>query len=94
MLHKDIHTEADGSYVVNGNINVRTLNRRLGWSLPTTGPRTLNGLILEYLETIPDVGTSLKLGDYAFEILQTADNAVRAVRIRLQSGASSSERPS
>jgi Mg2+/Co2+ transporter CorB len=92
MLHKDIHTEADGSYVVNGNINVRTLNRRLGWSLPTTGPRTLNGLILEYLETIPDVGTSLKLGDYACEILQTADNAVRAVRIRLQPGAATSER--
>jgi Mg2+/Co2+ transporter CorB len=82
MLHKDIHTEADGSYVVNGGINVRTLNRRLGWSLPTTGPRTLNGLILEYLETIPDVGVSLKLGEHSLEILQTADNAVRAVRIR------------
>jgi len=84
MLHKDIHSEPDGSYVVNGAINVRTLNRRLGWSLPTTGPRTLNGLILEYLETIPDIGVSLKLGDYSLEILQTADNTVKAVRIRAQ----------
>jgi Mg2+/Co2+ transporter CorB len=85
MLHKDIHAESDGSYMINGSINVRTLNRRLGWSLPTTGPRTLNGLILEYLETIPDVGTSLRLGDHSVEILQTADNAVRAVRIRTPS---------
>jgi Mg2+/Co2+ transporter CorB len=66
----------------------------LGWSLPTTGPRTLNGLILEYLETIPDVGTSLKLGNYALEILQTADNTVRAVRIRLQTSTNVSERAS
>ncbi len=82
MLHKDIHSEADGSYVVNGGINVRTLNRRLGWSLPTTGPRTLNGLIVEYLETIPDTGVSLKLGEYAVDILQIADNTVRTVRMR------------
>lgn len=82
MLHKDIHAEADGSFVVNGGINVRTLNRRLGWDLPTNGPRTLNGLILEYLETIPELGTSFKLGNYALEILQTADNIVRTVRMR------------
>ncbi|HTE42506.1 MAG TPA: transporter associated domain-containing protein, partial [Steroidobacteraceae bacterium] len=82
MLHKDIHSEPDGSYVVNGGINVRTLNRRLGWSLPTTGPRTLNGLIVEYLETIPDTGVSLKLGDYAVDILQIADNTVKTVRMR------------
>lgn len=97
MLHKDIHTELDGSYVVNGSINVRTLNRRLGWSLPTTGPRTLNGLILEYLETIPDVGVSLQLGEHSLEILQTADNAVRAVRIRaptIKTSSKTSERAS
>ena len=55
-LHKDIHRDADGSYVVNGAINVRVLNRTMGWKLPTDGPRTLNGLILEYLETIPEPG--------------------------------------
>jgi len=82
MLHKDIHAETGGSYVINGGINVRTLNRRLGWDLPTTGPRTLNGVILEYLETIPELGTSFKLGTYSLEILQTADNIVRTVRMR------------
>ena len=76
-LHKDIHRETDGSYVVNGAINVRVLNRTLGWNLPTDGPRTLNGLILEYLENIPEPGTSLKLGDLSIEILQAADNAVK-----------------
>ncbi|MBC7983234.1 MAG: HlyC/CorC family transporter [Candidatus Obscuribacterales bacterium] len=91
MLHKDIHREPDGNYLVNGSVNVRTLNRRLGWNLPTTGPRTLNGLILEYLETIPDVGTSLLLGNYAVEILQIADNAVKTARMHAQPGALSSE---
>jgi Mg2+/Co2+ transporter CorB len=81
-LHKDIHREANGSYVVSGTINVRVLNRTLGWSLPTDGPRTLNGLILEYLENIPEPGTSLRLADLSIEILQTADNAVKTVRIR------------
>jgi Mg2+/Co2+ transporter CorB len=81
-LHRDIHSEADGSYVVNGAINVRVLNRTLGWHLPVAGPRTLNGVILEYLETIPEPGTSLKLGNLSVEILQTADNAVKTARIK------------
>jgi len=81
-LHKDIHRDANGSFVVSGAINVRVLNRALGWSLPTSGPRTLNGLILEYLENIPEPGTSLKLGELSVEILQTSDNAVKTVRIR------------
>ncbi len=81
-LHKDVHREADGSYVVNGAVNVRVLNRTLGWNLPTDGPRTLNGLILEYLETIPQPGTSLKLGNLSVDILQTADNSVKTARVR------------
>ncbi|HEY6643401.1 HlyC/CorC family transporter [Povalibacter sp.] len=81
-LHRDIHRDADGSYVVNGAINVRVLNRTLGWSLPAAGPRTLNGLILEYLENIPHPGTSLTIGGLTIEILQTIDNAVKTARIR------------
>jgi Mg2+/Co2+ transporter CorB len=81
-LHKDIHREPDGGYVVNGTINVRVLNRTLGWSLPTAGPRTLNGLIVEYLETLPQAGTMLRLGDLTIEILQTVDNSVKTARIR------------
>ena len=81
-LHRDIHRDADGSYVVSGTINVRVLNRTLGWTLPTDGPRTLNGLVLEYLENIPEPGTSLKLGDISVEILQAVDNAVKTARLR------------
>jgi Mg2+/Co2+ transporter CorB len=81
-LNKDIHREADGAYVINGAISVRVLNRALGWLLPTDGPRTLNGIILEYLETIPEPGTSLRLGNLSVEILQTADNAVKTARLK------------
>jgi Mg2+/Co2+ transporter CorB len=81
-LHQDIHRETDGSFVINGAISIRVLNRTLGWDLPTDGPRTLNGLILEYLETIPQPGTGLKLGNLSVEILQTADNTVKTARVR------------
>ena len=67
--------------MVAGGTTLRALNRALGWSLPTAGPKTLNGLILEYLETIPAPGTALKLHGHAIEVLQIADNAVRTVRI-------------
>jgi Mg2+/Co2+ transporter CorB len=52
------------------------------WILPTDGPKTLNGLILEYLESIPEPGTSLLLEGYPMEIIQTQGNAVKTVRIR------------
>jgi Mg2+/Co2+ transporter CorB len=52
------------------------------WNLPTHGPKTLNGLIVEYLETIPEPGTTLKLADYMLEVVQTGDNAIKTVRIR------------
>ena len=61
---------------------MRALNRSMRWSLPTDGPKTLNGLIVEFLETIPDVGTMLKIAGYTIEVLQTADNTIRTVRIR------------
>jgi Mg2+/Co2+ transporter CorB len=81
-LHKDVHKEKGGSFVVNASASVRTLNRKMGWTLPTTGPRTLNGLIIEYLETIPEAGTSLRLNEYAIDILQTSENAVKTVRLK------------
>jgi Mg2+/Co2+ transporter CorB len=54
----------------------------MAWRLPTDGPKTLNGLIVERLETIPEAGATLRLAGYGLEIVQTADNAVRAVRVR------------
>ncbi|MBS0375449.1 MAG: HlyC/CorC family transporter [Proteobacteria bacterium] len=80
-LRRDIRAEEDGSYVVPGATTVRALNRALGWQLPTGGPKTLNGLIIEYLETIPEPGTALKLAGHPVEVLQIADNAVRTVRL-------------
>jgi len=80
--HKYVHTEKPGVYIVNAAATIRGLNRALQWHLPTTGPKTLNGLLLEQLETIPEAGTTLRVGDYVFEVLQTADNAVRTVRVR------------
>jgi Mg2+/Co2+ transporter CorB len=82
ILHKDVHRERSDSFVVNASASVRTLNRKMGWSLPTTGPRTLNGLIVEQLETIPTPGQRLRIGDYSFEILQVTDNAVKTVRMQ------------
>jgi Mg2+/Co2+ transporter CorB len=60
---------------------VRQLNRALGWSLPTDGPKTVSGLVVEYLETIPEPGTSLKLHGHPLEVLQIADNTVRTLRM-------------
>lgn len=77
----EIHRAEDGSLLIDGSISVRDLNRALRWDLPTDGPKTLNGLILDYLETIPEPGTSLKLHDRPLEILQTADNGVKTVKI-------------
>src|ERR1700726_1118098 len=82
MMHKDVHAEADGSFVVNASSTIRALNRSMRWNLPTDGPKTLNGLIVEFLETIPEPGTTLKLADYMLEVLQTGDNAIKTVRIR------------
>lgn len=78
---RDIHIQEDGSYLVDGSITIRELNKALEWELPTEGPKTLNGLILEYLEHIPDPGTSLLIADYPIEIVQTSGNAVKTVHI-------------
>ena len=82
VTHKDVNRDAAGNWLVNASATIRALNRSLGWQLPELGPRTLNGLLLEKLETIPAPGTALRIGDYEFEVLQIADNAIRTVRVR------------
>jgi len=77
----EVHRTEDGSLLIDGSISIRDLNRTLRWELPTDGPKTLNGIILEYLETIPEPGTSLKLHGHPLEIIQTADNGVKTVKI-------------
>jgi Mg2+/Co2+ transporter CorB len=78
----EIHRGEDGSLTIDCGIGVRELNRALRWDLPTRGPKTLNGLILEYLETIPEPGTSLRLHGHPMEIIQTTENTVKTVRIQ------------
>ena len=83
VAHRDAHREPSGNWLVNASATVRALNRSLGWQLPVVGPRTLNGLLLEKLETIPEPGTALRIGRYEMEILQIADNTIRTVRVRV-----------
>lgn len=79
---EDIHPQDDGSYLVRGTVALRDLNRRLNWELPIEESRTLNGLITEYLEDIPEPGTSLMLNGYLVEILRTRGAAVDIARIK------------
>ncbi|WP_297846532.1 CNNM domain-containing protein [Pseudomonas sp.] len=74
-----IHPQADGRLVIEGAASIRELNKILGWHLPSDGPKTLNGLITEALETIPDSSVCLKIGPYRLEILETEDNRVTRV---------------
>ncbi|MFP3538206.1 transporter associated domain-containing protein [Pseudomonas sp. SIMBA_021] len=76
-----IHPQADGRYVVEGAASIRELNKSLGWHLPSDGPKTLNGLVTEALETIPDSAVCLKIGRYRLEILETEENRVSRVLI-------------
>lgn len=73
--------ETDGSWLVDGSSSLRDLNKKLGLQLPLEGPRTLNGLVLEHFEDIPEPNTSFKIGTHTFEILQTQDRVVKSVRI-------------
>jgi len=75
-----VRIQNDGSYLVDANITIRELNRVTQWSLPTEGPKTLNGLIIEFMETIPETGTSIKLHGYPLEIIRRDENSVKLVK--------------
>ncbi|MGB3727169.1 MAG: CNNM domain-containing protein [Glaciecola sp.] len=78
---KEAIEQQDGSYLVDGSANIRELNKELSWSFPTDGPKTLNGLILEYLEDLPDANISLRLSGYPIEVVDISDNMIKTVRI-------------
>ncbi|AQZ93392.1 HlyC/CorC family transporter [Halopseudomonas phragmitis] len=78
---QDIHPQSDGSYVIDAASSIRDINRHLQWKLPADGPKTLNGLITEQLESIPETSVCLSIGPYRMEILQTKDNMVKSVRV-------------
>ncbi len=75
--------EADGSYLLEGSLSLRELNRRLHWQLPVDGARTLSGLIIEHLDTIPEFPVSLRIGPYIIEVVQMRDNTVRSARVHI-----------
>ncbi|MEP1214607.1 MAG: HlyC/CorC family transporter [Marinobacter sp.] len=74
----DIIPQDDGTYIIDGTSAVRTINKTLGWKLPIDGPKTLNGLITEALENIPETNVCLKVGGHRVEVLQIKDNVVKA----------------
>ncbi len=76
-----IHRQPDGTALVEGSLTLRELNRKLDLSLPLEGPKTLNGLILEHLQDIPEAGTTVLIDGYPLEIVQTQEKVVKAVRI-------------
>jgi len=82
-LHQPFYQNDDGSYLIDGSTHIREINRHLNVNLPSNGPRTLNGLILEHMEFIPEAGTGLKLNHYPLEIMQVKNNMVKTVRLFL-----------
>ncbi|UUD63329.1 HlyC/CorC family transporter [Pseudomonas seleniipraecipitans] len=77
----EIQPQDDGTQVIDGAAYVREINKALGWHLPVDGPKTLNGLITEAMESIPESAVCLKMGIYRLEILQSSENRVKSVRI-------------
>ena len=78
---KDIHPQEDGCYIIDGSASIRDINKALDWHLPTSGPKTLNGLIIEFLESIPSASVAFKINGYYVETLQTKDNIVKTARV-------------
>ena len=77
----EVHLQPDGSYLVDGSANIRDINKAMSWKLPTDGPKTLNGLIIEYLEDIPQAKLSVRIAGYPVEIVDVSDNMINSVRI-------------
>lgn len=79
--NQDIHPQEDGSYFVDGSAYIRDVNKALEWDLPTDGPKTINGLVTETLESIPDANVCMRLGRYQLETLQISDNLIKTIRV-------------
>lgn len=77
----DIHPTDDDAYLIDGGTQIRLINRQLGWDMRQDGPKTLNGLITEYLENIPESNVCVSLGGYRIEIVQIQDNMVRTAKV-------------
>ena len=76
-----MHAQQDGSFLVDGSANIRDLNKEMNWELPLNGPKTLSGLIIEYLEDIPKEKISLRIAGYPIEIVEVTENMVKLARV-------------
>lgn len=80
-LADEITPQSDGSFLIEGSANIRDINKSLKWKLPTNGPRTLNGLILEHLEDIPQTQLSINVARHAMEIIDIEENRIKLVKV-------------
>ena len=78
---KDFHAQLDGSYLIDGSTSIRDINRVLSWDLDNTGAKTLNGLLTEILQSIPDSSVGIRLNGYFAETVQVQDNVIRTVKM-------------
>ncbi|QOL26885.1 HlyC/CorC family transporter [Thalassotalea sp. LPB0316] len=78
---EEVHQQPDGSYLVDGSATIRDINKEMSWQFPTDGPKTINGLILEVLEEIPQAKMSLRIAGYPIEIVDTSDNMIKTIRV-------------
>ncbi len=77
----EVRQQPDGSYLVDGSATIRDLNKEMSWKFPTDGPKTLNGLIVEYLEDIPQTKLSTRIAGYPIEIIDVSENMIKTVRV-------------
>jgi len=89
----EVHAQQDGSYLVDGSATVRDINKEMNWRFPTDGPKTLNGLIIEYLEDIPEANLSVRIAGYPLEIIEVSDNMIKSVRIMSELYVGQSDEP-
>lgn len=80
-LSEEITPQVDGSFLIEGSANIRDINKGLKWKLPTDGPRTLNGLILEHLEDIPESHLSVHISGHRMEIVELEENRIKLVKV-------------
>jgi len=80
--NEEIQSLNDGWQLIDGSTSIRDINRNLGWTLPTGGPKTLNGLAMEFLENIPDAGISFRIDNYHFETERLSDKKIEQARVR------------
>jgi len=77
----EVNIQPDGSYLVDGSAMVRDINKEMNWKFPTDGPKTLNGLLVEFLEDIPQANLSTRIAGYPVEIVEVTDNMIKTVRV-------------